>query len=165
MNNNILSKEISYALRHAPQKYGLTLDESGCVNLNDLIQALRKRPKFRGLELKDIETMIQSSEKKRFEIKESKIRALYGHSIAEVVARSPEKPPDVLYHGTANRYMPSIMKTGLLPKGRQHVHLSEDAETAIAVGKRRDSQPVILVIDSKKAYDSGVAFYNAGDGI
>ena len=79
------------------------------------------------------------------------------------IAYVQSKPPDTLYHGTANRFVSSILETGLLPKGRQQVHLSEDIETAISVGKRRDSQPAIIKIDSLNAHNEGIAFYHAGD--
>lgn len=41
---------------------------------------------------------------------------------------------------------------------RQYVHLSIDEEIALQVGKRRDSEPVILKILAKKAFDSGINF-------
>jgi len=165
MSSEGLSKEISYALRHAPQKYGLELDKAGWVKLDDLICALRKNPQYSNLELKDIEKAIRDSDKKRHEIHEGKIRALYGHSVARKIDRAHERPPNILYHGTANRFISSILKTGLQPKGRQHVHLSEDIETAIVVGTRRDSQPVLLKVNSLQAYNDGVVFYYADDNI
>ena len=34
-----LSKEISYALRHKPEEYNLSLDEEGYVFINDLLNS------------------------------------------------------------------------------------------------------------------------------
>lgn len=48
---------------------------------------------------------------------------------------------------------------------RQYVHLSEDTETAKMVGKRRDSDPVILRIDTVNAVKAGVKFYRANDKV
>ena len=62
-----LSKEISYALRHAPQEYGLRLDEQGWVLVESLINTLKKREKYSDLTVQDIANMIQDSEKKRYE--------------------------------------------------------------------------------------------------
>jgi len=165
MNNIELSKEISYALRHAPQEYGLHLDEQGWVSIDNLISALKKQERFKLVTENDIEKMIQTSEKKRHEICNGKIRALYGHSISEKIIKKAIKLPDELYHGTAHRYVDSIFKIGLIPKDRQYVHLSQDADTAIIVGKRRDENPVILKIDSKQAWNDGIKFYLGNENI
>ena len=68
-------------------------------------------------------------------------------------------PPKVLYHGTARRFVSSILTTGLQPMIRQYVHLSQDVETAKQVGMRHDTQPVILMINAQSAFQDGVAFY------
>lgn len=107
----------------------------------------------------DLEYIIKTSEKKRHEILGDKIRALYGHSIPMKIEKSIGNPPDILYHGTAKRFLDSILQNGLQPMNRQYVHLSADTETATQVGKRRDNQPIILKIDTKLAFLSGIAFY------
>ena len=42
-----LSKEISYALRHAPWEYELEMDEEGWVPVEQLLDALHKEEKWR----------------------------------------------------------------------------------------------------------------------
>ena len=95
----------------------------------------------------------------------NKIRALYGHSIPQKIVKSAEEPPEILYHGTARRFIESIMAEGLIPKGRQYVHLSSDTDTAAQVGKRRDGQPVMLKIHAKEAWDDGAMFYHGNETI
>ncbi len=160
-----LSKEISYALRHAPQEYGLTLDEQGWVPVEDLIDALKKQEKYSDLTLQDIANMIQASEKKRHQLIDDRIRALYGHSTEEKIKKNAIHPPDVLYHGTAHKFLQEILQQGLIPKDRQYVHLSQDKETAINVGKRRDTNPVVLRIDAVTAWKDGINFYRGNDTI
>ena len=46
---------------------------------------------------------------------------------------------------------------------RQYVHLSEDIETAKMAGKRRDSDPVILYIDTVEAMMSEHKVISAPD--
>lgn len=128
-----LSKEISYALRHAPWEYELEMDEEGWVPVEQLLDALHKEEKWRNISENDLVIMIQKSEKKRHEIFSGKIKAHYGHSIPMKIAKEEKVPPEVLYHGTARRFLNSIREKGLLPKGRQYVHLSQDVETAHAV--------------------------------
>lgn len=160
-----LSKEISHALRHAPEEYGLTLDEQGWVLVKDLIDTLKKQEKYSDLMLKDIADMIQVSEKKRHELTGDRIRALYGHSTEEKIKKDAIQPPDVLYHGTAHKFLQKILQQGLIPKDRQYVHLSQDMETAITVGKRRDTDPVVLRIDALTAWKDGINFYRGNDTI
>ena len=103
--------------------------------------------------------VIEKSEKKRHEMKDGKIRAFYGHTIPMKILKEEKMPPDILYHGTARRFVESIMEEGLLPQGRQYVHLSQDVETAGKVGKRHDDIPCILMIDAKSAWNEGIKFY------
>lgn len=165
MNYLELSKEISYALRHAPWEYELELDENGWVSVKQLLTALNESDKWENVTVEDLEHMIENSDKKRHELVEGKIRALYGHSIPKRIAKEITEPPAILYHGTARRFLESIEDIGLLPKGRQYVHLSNDIETALQVGKRHDDKPVILEINAKKAWDEGIKFYLGNDKV
>lgn len=154
-----LSKEVSYALRHAPWEYELELDENGWVNINQLILSFNDSEDWQGLNECDLYEMVERSEKKRHEISNGKIRAIYGHSIPQKILKEPKLPPEILYHGTAQRFITSIKEKGLTPQNRQYVHLSVDIETAYQVGKRRDSEPVILKISALEAWNEGINFY------
>ena len=165
MKHNDLSKEISYALRHAPHEYGLCLDEYGWVEVDSLVSALQQQECYASLTVGEIEKMIQCSRKTRHELSNGKIRARYGHSVKVDMSVEPSMPPDVLYHGTAHRFLKNIRDEGLLPVKRQYVHLSEDTETAIAVGKRWDHSPAILTINSRQAWEDGISFYNRNDKV
>lgn len=159
-----LSKEVSYALRHNPFKYGLEIDEEGWVLISQLLSALHKDKKWSNVTENDLVLMIEKSKKKRHIILNGKIKACYGHSIS-IKNNMIKEPPEILYHGTARRFLKSIMKKGLLPKGRQYVHLSQDIETAYEVGYRHDKKPYILKIDAKKAWDDGIKFYYGNDKV
>lgn len=160
-----LSKEISYALRHAPWEYELEMDEEGWVPIEQLLDSLHKAGKWNSICAKDLSMMIEKSEKKRHEIKDGKIRAFYGHSLSMKILKEEKMPPNVLYHGTARRFIKPIFKNGLLPQSRQYVHLSQDIETANSVGCRHDDKPCILTIDAKRAWDSGIKFYYGNDKV
>ena len=160
-----LSKEVSYALRHVPWKYKLKPDENGWVEVEQLLAALRKDKRWSSVTEKDLNAMVEGSEKKRHEIISGRIRALYGHTLPQRIEKEEKEPPEILYHGTARRFLESIKKDGLLPKGRQYVHLSIDVDTASQVGKRRDKEPVILEINAKQAWDEGIKFYEGNDKV
>lgn len=159
MDYQLLSKEVSYALRHAPWEYELEMNEEGWVPIEQLLDALHKEEKWKEVLENDLAKMIEKSEKKRHEILQGNIRAYYGHSIPMRITKEIRVPPSILYHGTAKRFLQSIKKSGLLPQSRQYVHLSQDIETAKRVGKRRDDEPCILIIDAEKAWKEGVKFY------
>lgn len=160
-----LSREISYALRHAPEKYGLTLDEEGWAELEVLLAALRKQEAYNTLSPQDIADMIECSAKKRHEIMDGRIRALYGHSVAAEIKKEPVRPPAVLYHGTAKRFLSAILEQGLKPMKRQYVHLAEEKDIATEAGKRRDEEPVILCVDAAAAWESGIRFFHGNENI
>mgnify|MGYP002624486446 CR=1 FL=1 len=159
MNNEELSKEISYALRHAPWEYELEMDEYGWVDINQLVEALNRDSKWEKVQISDISAMIDNFEKKRHEIVDGKIRAFYGHSIPMHISKEEKQPPVDLYHGTARRFLENIKANGLLPMSRQYVHLSCDVETAFQVGKRHDDKPIILKIHAYEAWNNKIPFY------
>ena len=165
-NQIIASKCISYALRHNPGKFGIELDSEGWVDIDVLCKALETHEPRAYITKKGIEDIIASSEKKRFEINGNKIRATYGHSIEQKIEYVPQVPPTLLYHGTTHRaYMKiaGLFGRGLQPMERQYVHLSSDIKTAIKVGKRRDANPIILVVNAIWMHEAGFKFYHTGN--
>lgn len=168
MNSRLaqISREVSYALRHAPQEYGLKLDEEGFVPVEALLGALNARhPARRAVVREDLEEIIAISDKKRHEVVGDRIRALYGHSVRDKIERVPSAPPEALYHGTSHKALESILDGGLLPMGRQMVHLSADVEMAEQVGRRRDGHPVILQVDASAAHSDGLEFFEGNDRV
>lgn len=159
------SKFLSYVLRHEPEAIELTLDKEGWAVIDDLI--LRAGNKGYALDKDLIFDVVESSEKKRFTISEDglRIRAAQGHSTQQVNITYAEKtPPDILYHGTATRFIAQIREQGLLALSRQYVHLSSDEDTAIQVGQRY-GKPVLLKIKAVDMYEKGFKFYQADNGV
>lgn len=161
-----ISKKMSYALRHNPDKYGIKLDEKGFTDLKIFLRAMNAMHHFEPPLTRDgIQYVMDHSDKKRFEMTATKIRALYGHSLSMMIRKEQANPPDILYHGTAHRFLDSIMQKGLLPMSRQYVHLSADLETARRVGLRRDFNPAILQVDAASANADGIRFYIGNDNV
>ena len=158
-----VGKKISYILRHHPEEFGLELDEEGWIDYNLLLKVLDQQ--CPGITIEDIYTIMAKSDKKRYEIKDGKIRAYYGHTFKKKIQKTSSKPPVYLYHGTARRFLPMIMQKGLLPMQRQYVHLSSDEETALKVGSRRDKHPIILKINAQEAYLDGIHFYEGNEQV
>lgn len=158
------SKLMSYVLRHNPSELDLDMDEQGWVLIDQLISNARTKGKKISIDI--VRTAVETNDKKRFTISEDGkyIRANQGHSINVDLALTPVDPPEVLLHGTATKNLDEIMKGGLKKMNRHHVHLSEDQDTATAVGTRY-GKPILLKIDAKKMAEDGFDFYRSANNV
>lgn len=113
-----------------------------------------------------LEEIVRTDNKQRYSFNEDKtlIRANQGHSIPVDVELTKAVPPDILYHGTGEKYVSSIDKEGLLPKSRLYVHLSKDEDTAVNVGKRH-GKPVVYKVDARKMQEDGFEFFLSVNGV
>lgn len=160
-----VSKFLSFVLRHQPQEIGLSLDPEGWADIDALILAANKSGQT--FDKATLMQVVETSDKKRFSISEDglRIRAAQGHSTETVSIDYPEKtPPEFLYHGTATRFLDAILKEGLKPGSRHHVHLSESVDTATAVGQRY-GKPVVLKIEALRMHQQGFKFFQADNGV
>jgi putative RNA 2'-phosphotransferase len=159
-----ISKFLSLVLRHEPGKIGLTLDGQGWAEVDELIACAGRDG--RRLDRSLIERVVATNDKKRFALSEDgrKIRASQGHSVAIDLALEPRTPPEVLFHGTATRFLESIRAQGLLAGSRNHVHLSGDEATAVKVGSRH-GRAVVLKVRAGEMDRAGVAFYRSDNGV
>ena len=116
--------------------------------------------------LRDLEEIVYSNDKQRFCFNESKtkIRASQGHSVAVDLSLEVLVPPKCLYHGTATRFLGSILAEGLTKQSRQHVHLSRDLETASQVGSRH-GRLALLKVDAQAMHLEGFEFYRSANGV
>ncbi len=163
MSEHEISKFIALILRHKPEVIGITLDEHGWADAEQLIAGISKTyPLTREM----LEEIVRNDNKQRYSFNEDHtlIRASQGHSIPVDVELQKAEPPAVLYHGTAEKYVPSILKEGLLPKSRLYVHLSKDVQTAVNVGKRH-GKPIVFRVDSGKMSADGYAFFLSANGV
>jgi putative RNA 2'-phosphotransferase len=154
-----LSKLLSLILRHQPASFGLTLDEQGFVSLADLLAAVRRQRGWGGVTVEQIQDVVTTSDKQRFEIEGERIRARYGHSVPERRTYPEVEPLEILYHGTSPRSLPAIRSDGLRAMRRQYVHLSTEPEQARVVGRRHSPDPVVLIVRAREAWNAGVKFH------
>ena len=159
-----LSKFLSFVLRHKPDAIGLALDPQGWASIDELVDKGNAAGTLFGRE--DLLHVVETSDKKRFSVSADglRIRAAQGHSVTVELGLVPQEPPPVLYHGTATRFVESILSEGLKPQDRQHVHLSIDEATARRVGQRH-GKPVILKIEALRMHAKGFKFFLADNGV
>ena len=162
---NSTSKFISLILRHKPETIGITLDEHGWADVQELIDGINHSGGH-SLDRETLEEIVRSDEKQRYSFNEDHtlIRANQGHSIAVDVELEEKTPPDILWHGTGEKYVDSIDGQGLIPKSRLYVHLSSHIETAKKVGSRH-GRPVIYEIDCRKMAEDGYRFYESANHV
>ena len=163
MSLNKTSKFISLILRHRPEVIGIELDEHGWADVGELIAGVAKSRPF---DMEMLEEIVRTDSKQRYSFNEDRtlIRANQGHSIPVDVELEQKEPPEVLYHGTGEKFVSSIDRQGLIPKSRLYVHLSPDEATAQNVG-RRHGKPVIYEVMAGEMARDGKAFFLSVNGV
>lgn len=159
-----ISKFLSKHLRHAPEALGLTLQPGGWVAVDDLLAASQHHG-F-AISYDELIACVETNDKKRYSFDDTgdRIRANQGHSVAVDLQLEARQPPDILFHGTVERFMPSILTEGLKKGKRHHVHLSRDVETARKVGARR-GKPIVLQVDAGAMHAQGLVFFLSANGV
>lgn len=157
-----LSKFISMILRHKPQVIGITLDEHGWADVDELIKGINETGEEIEFSKATLEKIVKTDKKQRYSFSQDKtlIRANQGHSIPVDVELEKKEPPKVLYHGTGVKSVKAIQEQGLLPMERLYVHLSTDVETATNVGKRHGT-PVIFQVNAEQMQKDGYDFFQS----
>jgi putative RNA 2'-phosphotransferase len=159
-----VSKFLAKHLRHAPEALGLSLQPGGWVAVDDLLAACA-RAGF-PISYDELIECVETNDKQRFSFDDTGdlIRANQGHTVAVDLHLKEEVPPEVLFHGTVERFLASILAQGLQKGKRHHVHLSKDLETARKVGARR-GPPIVLQVSARKMHDGGFQFFLSANGV
>ena len=161
-----LSKFISMILRHKPEVIGITLDEHGWADVDELIKGINETGEEVEFNKTTLEKIVKTDKKQRYSVSQDKtlIRANQGHSIPVDVELEKKEPPKILYHGTGVKSVKAIQEQGLLPMERLYVHLSTDVETATNIGKRHGT-PVIFKVNTEQMQKDGYDFFQSVNGV
>ena len=148
-----ISRFISLILRHKPETIGICLDEHGWASVSELIAGIAATRPFN---MEMLEEIVRTDNKQRYSFNEDKtlIRANQGHSIPVDVELEQKLPPDILWHGTGEKYVASIEEQGLLPKSRLYVHLG-----------CRHGKPVVYEVNTRQMQADGYVFYQSVNGV
>lgn len=157
------SRFLSLILRHRPEVIGINLDPHGWADMGELIAGISRTREF---SMEILEEIVRTDSKQRYAFNDdkTKIRANQGHSVAVDVGLRATIPPEVLWHGTGEKYVASIEKLGLIPKSRLYVHLSAEKDIAETVGTRHGT-PVVFTVMAGDMSRDGYRFYLSENGV
>lgn len=159
-NTNQLSKFLALVLRHKADEFNLQLDENGFGDIHQVWEIIEERygKKFK---YSDLEMIVEGDKygKKRYEIIDGRIRAMFGHSDVREITYPISMPPQYLYHGTSQEAIDSIKVTGLQAQSRQFVHFTTNLDNAKRVANRHSKNTVILHIHALDAHNDGIVFH------
>ncbi|MCX6650506.1 MAG: RNA 2'-phosphotransferase [Methanomassiliicoccales archaeon] len=158
-----LGRTMAGVLRHFPERFGLSMDDQGFVNIREFINALRdNNRRYHWLRPHHVIAIIETDPKGRYQISNDLMRATYGHSIELDLKLPTENIPDHLYYPATPEEADIILETGLRPSDRKMVHLSKTYQDAFTAGKVRVDAPIILEIDADAAIKAGNVISQAG---
>ena len=160
-----VSKKLSYFLRHHLDKIPGGSDSEGFVEISSLLSMID----FDGITRQEIESVTKTSDKQRYKIVGSKIRANQGHSIesgkmldADKLLTKLVEPREYCVHGTSRKFIKSIVKKGLNKANRTHIHFACQPD---AISGFRGSSDAFIHIDMEKAMLNGIEFYISDNGV
>ncbi len=162
-----LSKLLSFILRHNPAFLDISLDSEGFsdIGIGELAARIRNLRGFGWVMPEDILRVVEMDEKGRFEVKDGRIRATYGHSVEVMPKYEKVNEAPRLFHGTTKKAWQRIKRNGLLPLGRKFVHLTTKLREALDVAKRHGKDLILLEVDGNSMIGDGLILWKASDAI
>jgi putative RNA 2'-phosphotransferase len=158
-----LGRVLTGILRHFPDRYQLQMDPHGWVSLPEIVRAVgRRHPSYHWLRVQHLVAIAETDAKGRYEVRDDRVRATYGHTLEVDLDLPTENIPDLLYFPVTSDEATIVLEVGLKPSDRRKVHLSKTAADARAAGKVRTPEPIILEVDTRKARDAGIVIMQAG---
>jgi putative RNA 2'-phosphotransferase len=158
-----LGRVLTGILRHFPDRYGLSVDPHGWIELGAASRAIAQRhPVYRWLRPQHLVAIAETDGKGRYEVRDDRIRATYGHTLEIELDLPTEDIPDHLYYPVTTDEAAIVLEVGLRPSDRRKVHLSKTALDAVAAGKVRTPEPIILEVDVRRAQEEGIVIMRAG---
>ena len=166
----LISKSMSYMLRHGLDK--LEHSPAGWVTVQNLLAS----PVLCRYTEEDIRRVVLRDSKGRYQLQETpegpEVRATQGHgrtagidpeAAFEVITSSEALGQDMIVHGTYLNCLESIMKTGLKPMSRLHVHFALD-ERGCKSGARENVEALVWV-SVDRVLRAGIPIYKAANDV
>lgn len=157
---NKLSKLLVYMLGRQPDEFGLLPDKDGYVKMKDLMKSLGEDPDWRHVRLNQIREVIYSIGSPAVEIENNLIRAKDRTRL--FLPEIPNTLPKLIYYAIRRRAYPVLLEKGLTAAYGNRIILTSDIALAQRLGRRIDSFPVILTVNSENARKNGATVWRFG---
>jgi putative RNA 2'-phosphotransferase len=158
-----LGRVLTGILRHFPDRYGLAVDPHGWIELSATARAIAQRhPVYRWLRPQHLVAIAETDGKGRYEVRDDRIRATYGHTLEIDLDLPTDDVPEHLYYPVTADEAAIVLEVGLRPSDRKKVHLSKTVLDAVAAGKVRTPEPIVLEVDATRAQAEGIVIMRAG---
>jgi putative RNA 2'-phosphotransferase len=155
------SKFLCYILGHKPDEFGLVPDQDGFVKTKEFLKAITEDSELKFFRKSNIDEILLSIADPPIEVIGNALRARSREHLKERIFL--EHPPKILYTAIRRKAYLSTLEKGIHPMGRHHVILSSQKKMAEKIGKRIDSQPILLTVNTKTAIQHGSLFFQSGD--
>lgn len=166
------SHQLSRILRHNAIEQGLAVDEHGYVSVKALFRVVT------ALSLDELEYIVAACSKQRFSLVERRdgvyVRANQGHSGKTAACLRddamllplPDTYDGPCIHGTYNKALRSITKTGLSRMARKHVHFtSQPYGSKKTISGMRTTCQILIHVDYRAAMKAGIKFYMSANEV
>jgi putative RNA 2'-phosphotransferase len=158
-----ISKKLSWLLRHRAPSEGIAMDAAGWVAVADVLRVL-------GLTRDELARGVELNTKSRLDLRGDRIRASQGHSTEgmpvthDALEASWERfaGEGPIWHGTAVDALPGIVREGIVPQARTHVHLTDALDSK--VGKRA-SVHVMIEVSVARLGALGIGVFQSQNGV
>lgn len=155
-----LEKFLFYVLAKRPDEFGLMLDSGGFVKITDLIRAVSEEEGFRYIRESHLKEILFLTSESIFETSDDRIRAINRSGLEKFENILPK----LLYYAVKRKAYGHILEKGIFPDhGYSHIVLSSDQNMALRIGKRKDSQPVIVTVPTTVAVTEGTDLNRIGE--
>lgn len=162
-NDIILSKKLSYLLRHGAIKEGLNIKPNGFVAVDELLNKLHYST------IDDIKRVVENNNKQRFTLNTVngilEIKANQGHSISkinELTLKILANAEFDIIHGTYFKYWKTIKVEGLSRMKRNHIHFAKGLNF---INGLRQSAELFIYINFEKAKEDGLIFLESENSV
>jgi len=158
-----LEKLVAYVLGRRPDEFGLVLDDQGWIRLRDLVKAISEEPGWGYVRKSHIHEVLVTAAERPVVLDDERIRAVYRDDIPH--REEGVCPPKLLYHCLRRRAHSVVTEKGIRTSGQAGLLLATTEELAQRMGKRRDTEPVLLTVQAQKACEAGIKFSKYGEFI
>lgn len=158
-----LHKFLIYVLGHRPDEFGLFPDEDGFVTVKEMLKGLHEESGWRHIRKNHIKELFLTLPSLEIEQEGDRIRAKNRGPLP--IPEPVLDPPKLVFSSIRRKSYPAVCKHGIRPAGYPFVILTETRSWAERLGKRKDSDPVILEVQTVLVQEQKIDILRRGESL